>query len=268
MSVQITDYRNIYTTIHLYVKNKVLRDWVGMEVGSLLTHYPEYGLYMPDYTEFDPDPNDMGNPKQNDRGRGWLYFEYPDLLNEQTIYVTVKQKNGAPLTQNTDYKINYAYGGIEMLNNKTPYKVDYTYHYTAVVDEWRQVNASYLPVVVVDMDTLSKEGFQLGAGEKFVQKGFVHIFASTRAERDDLIDIIHSAFYNHQFQPQDFSDGTPLEFDGTFNTGYNITTLSGALGGCAGYFDKVTTKTLQFNMVNDVNEFRARVQFELHTYMN
>ena len=268
MSVQITDYRNIYTTVHLYIKNTILRDWVGTEVGSLLTYSPDHGMYLPDYTEFDPDPNDIGYPKPNDRGRGWLYFEYPDLLNEQTSYVTVKQQDNTVLTQNTDYVINYAYGGIQMLNNKIPYTADYKYHYVAVVDEWRQVNASYLPIVVVDIDTLSKEGFQLGAGEKFVQRGFAHIFGSTRGERDDLIDILHSAFYNRQLQPRDFSEGTPLDYDGTFNTGYNIVTLSGALGGCASYFDKVTTKTLQFNMVNDVNEFRARVQFELHTNMN
>jgi hypothetical protein len=267
MSVQITAYRNIYTTVHLYVKNTVLREWTGTETDSLLTYDPDYGLYMPDYTAFDPDPNEMGYPKPNERGRGWTYFDYPDLESEQTSLVTVRRQNGAALTQNVDYTINYAYGGIEMLNNKIPYDVDYIYNYVAVVDEWRQAIAPYLPVVVVDMSTLSKEGFQLGAGERWVQRGYSHIFASTRAERDDLLDILFSGFYNKQLSPQDFSEGTPLSFDGTFNTGYNIVTLSGVVGPCASAFLDVTSKVLQFNMVNDINEFRASVQFDLHTYM-
>ncbi|MCK4977163.1 MAG: hypothetical protein KAS36_09545, partial [Anaerolineales bacterium] len=147
-------------------------------------------------------------------------------------------------------------------------EVDYQYNYIATVEEWRQTNRSSLPVVVVDTGTLNKEGFQLGAGDLNINRGNVYIFGSTKAERDDLLNIIYDAFHNRQRQPQDFADGTPLDFDGTFNTGYNITTLSGALGACATHFQNVIARPLQFNMVNDVNEFRGRVQFEMYTYMN
>jgi hypothetical protein len=268
VSVQITDYRNISLTIHLYIKNTILYDWVSTEVNSALTLDPKTNLYMPDYSEFDDELNDMAYPVPNDRGRGWIYFDYPDLTNEQTTQVTVRDSGGATLTQNTDYIVNYAHGGVQHIAGNKPYEVDYQYNYIATVEEWRQTNRSSLPIVVVDTGTLNKEGFQLGAGDLNINRGNVYIFGSTKAERDDLLNIIHDAFHNRQRQPQDFADGTPLDFDGTFNTGYNITTLSGALGACATHFDNVIARPLQFNMVNDVNEFRGRVQFEMRTYMN
>lgn len=268
MSVQITDYRNIALTIHLYIKNTILYDWDGTEVNSLLTLDPKTNLYMPDYSDFDDELNEMAYPVPNDRGRGWIYFDYPDLTNEQTTQVTVRDSGGATLTQNTDYIVNYAHGGVQHIAGNKPYEVDYQYNYIATVEEWRQTNRSSLPIVVVDTGTLNKEGFQLGAGDLNINRGNVYIFGSTKAERDDLLNIIHDAFHNRQLQPRDFSDGTPLDFDGTFNTGYNITTLSGALGACATHFDNVIARPLQFNMVNDVNEFRGRVQFEMRTYMN
>jgi len=268
VSIQITEYRNLSLTLHLYIKNSILYDWVGTEIDSLLTLDPNTNLYLPDYSEFDDELNEMGYPVPNDRGRGWVYFDYPDLTNEQTTQVTVRDKNGATLTQNTHYKINYTHGGIQYLNGNKPYEVDYKYNYIATVEEWRQTNRSSLPVVVVDTGTLSKEGFQLGSGDLFSNRGNIYIFASTKAERDDLLDIIHNALHNRHIQPQDFSDGTPLDFDGTFNAGYNIVYLDGALGACATHFENVVARPLQFNMVNDVNEFRGRVQFDMRTYMN
>ena len=49
----------------------------------------------------------MGYPVPNDRGRGWIYFDYPNVTNEQTTQVTVRDSGGATLTQNTNYKVNY-----------------------------------------------------------------------------------------------------------------------------------------------------------------
>ncbi|MCK4978148.1 MAG: hypothetical protein KAS36_14535, partial [Anaerolineales bacterium] len=79
MSVQITDYRNMSLTLHLYIKNTILYNWVGTEVNSLLTLDPKTNLYTPDYSDFDDELNDMAYPVPNDRGRGWIYFDYPDV---------------------------------------------------------------------------------------------------------------------------------------------------------------------------------------------
>jgi hypothetical protein len=190
------------------------------------------------------------------------------LTNEQSTQVTVKDSGNNTLTQGVHYEVNYAHGGIKKLSGNDPYTVDYNYNYISVVEEWRQEKRPSLPIVVVDIGTLNKRGFQLGAGDIFINRGSVYIFGTTKAERDDLLDIIHSAFHQRQLQPQTFEDGTPLDFDGTFNTGYSITYLSGALGSCATHFENVVARPVQFNMVNDVNEFRGRVQFEMHTYMN
>jgi hypothetical protein len=213
----------------------------------------------------------MAYPVPNDRGRGWIYFDGSlDTEQNQTTVSGVRDAGGTLLVQGTDYKVNYAYGGIYRMPGKpAPASTElYKYHYVAVIDEWRQTKRPSLPIVVVDIGTLNKEGFQLGAGDLFINRGNIYIFGSTRAERDDLLDIIYNAFHKRQIQPHDFSDGTPLDFEGFYNTNYSVVYLDGALGACATHFDNVIARPLQFNMVNDVNEFRGRVQFEMRTYMN
>ena len=78
MSIQITTFRNLHMSMHLYIKDTVLRNWYPQELNAAVTYDQDYGLYMPDY-------EGMGlEPLPNGRGRGWVYFDYPDLQNEQT----------------------------------------------------------------------------------------------------------------------------------------------------------------------------------------
>jgi hypothetical protein len=72
--------------------------------------------------------------------------------------------------------------------------------------------------------------------------------------------------YQRHLNIYDFSLGTPLEYDGFFNTGYVQTTLSGILD-CQATFENVVARTVYINRVSPLNEFRARIDFKLHTYM-
>ena len=254
MSVQITTFRNLHMSMHLYIKDTVLRNWYPQELNADVAYDQDLSLYVPDY-------EGMGlEPLPNGRGRGWVYFDYPDLQNEQSNQVTVY-----PATSNC--RVNYAYGGLEHTSGDVPTNVDFYWNYVSVVDEWpQQVNAPELPIVVVDISTIDKEPYQLGAGKKLVNPGMIHVFATSKAERDDLMSILHDAMYERHLNVYDFSLGTPLEYDGFFNTGYVQTTLSGTLM-CGTYFDNVVARTVYINRISPLNEFRARINFELHTYM-
>ena len=254
MSVQITTFRNLHMSMHLYIKDTVLRNWYPQELNADVAYDQDTGLYMPDYV-------DMGlEPLPNSRGRGWVYFDYPDLVNEQTNQVTVY-----PATSNC--RVNYAYGALEHNSGPIPTNADFYWNYVSVVDEWpQQVNAPELPIVVVDISTIDKEPYQLGGGKILVNPGMIHVFATSKAERDDLMSILHDALYEKHLNTYDFSLGTPLEYDGFFNTGYVQTTLSGTLV-CGSYFDNIVARTVYINRISPLNEFRARINFELHTYM-
>jgi hypothetical protein len=254
MSTQITIFRNLHNSLHLYIKNTVLRNWHAEELNAELTYDATTGLYLPDYAALELEP------RPDDRGRGWVYFDYPDLQNEQTTQVTVY-----PATCN--YRVNYVYGGIEHTSGDVPTEADFKWNYVSVVDEWpQQVNASELPIVVVDISTIDKGPYQLGGGKKLINPGMIHIFATSKAERDDLMSIIHDAMYEKHLKGYDFSDGTPLFYDGFFNTGYVQTTLSGILD-CGTSFENVVARTVYINQISPLNEFRARINYELHTFM-
>lgn len=254
MSTQITVFRNTHLSLHLHIKNTVLRNWFAQEIDADVTYDQTTGLYLPDYNDLGIEPNPVS------RGRGWVYFDYPDLENEQTSKVTVY-----PATSNTT--VNYAYGGLRHDSGDIPTSVDFYWNYISIVDEWpQQVNTSELPIVVVDISTINKGPYQLGGGKKLYYPGNIHIFAASRAERDDLMDIIHESMYERYLQIYDFSSGTPLTYDGFFNTSYQRTTLSGVLA-CGPSFENVVARTIMVNRISPLNEFRARIQFELQTYV-
>ena len=254
MSVQITTFRNIHMSMHLYIKNTILRNWFAEELAADLTYDETTQLYLPDYEGMELEP------RPDTRGRGWIYFDYPDLENEQPNQVTVYPAG-------SNYDVNYVFGGVRHTSGDIPDQADFNWNYVSVVDEWpQQVNASELPIVVVDISTIDKKPYQLGGGKKLVNPGMLHVFATTKAERDDLMSILHDALYEQHLTVYDFEDGTPLHYVGFFNTGYTQTTLSGILV-CGASFENVVARTVYINRISPLNEFRAKVNFELHTYM-
>lgn len=254
MSVQITIFRNMHMSLHLYIKNTVLRNWFAEELTADLVYDQTTQLYLPDYEEMGLEPSPAS------RGRGWVYFDYPDLENEQTSQVTVYPAG-------SNYDVNYAFGGVRHTSGDIPDQADFKWNYISVVDEWpQQVNASELPIVVVDVSTIDKGPYQLGGGKKLMNPGSIHIFAATKAERDDLMSIIHDAMYERHLNVYDFELGTPLHYDGFFNTGYEQTLASGILE-CQSTFENVIARTVYINRISPLNEFRARVDFALHTFV-
>jgi len=247
----ISLFRNLELSFEIYLKDKILNDWKFDENGNSLTYNSELGLYCPDYSDFTPSPVD--------EGRGWSYFDENNFEIEQSNRVNVYPATSV-------CRINYMLGGIQHLSGPVPTAVDYNWNYVSVIDEWPQDRGvPELPFIVVNFADYSNRGFQLGGGIHRLDDCEVHIFASSKAERDDLTDTIYYGLYNRVMLPLDFSNGTPIDFDGFFNTGYSKTVISGSLV-CSTFFDNVRARRVNINQVSVINKFRSRISFRLNFY--
>jgi len=94
----------------------------------------------------------------NSRGRGWVYLDnYADNF-EQTNSVIVKDSLGTVIS-GTNLMLDYIDARVIFPNDTfNPAVVTYKWNYVAVVNEWSEVLASDVPVVVVDIVSFIKAG--------------------------------------------------------------------------------------------------------------
>jgi len=128
---------------------------------------------------------------------------------------------------------------------------------------------SELPVVVIGVSKFHKEGFQLGGG-KFVPRQIdINIFADNGAERDDITEALYNALYQKSCAYQSFQRGTMLDWDGTWNNGYQYTTVSGSsnlkFGNVVATIVRVSlnTPSNDVSILSDINRYRSRISFDM-----
>lgn len=211
-------------SLHHYIRNEVLKDFIETEKNVPLVYLDDISresgsaVYQAQ-SNMDPDPISVG--------RGWVYVDSSVSRTEQTSSVIVYDRYGAVIS-GSNYDVDYIDGRVIFPDKSyNPAAVTYKWYYTAVVDEWDLVQASDVPVVVVDMLGFSKEGFQLGGGKRVPRRVNIHIFASNQAEREDLSEAIYDGLYLKSCPLEGLEHGTMIDWDGRWNPDYTFTTMSG-----------------------------------------
>lgn len=296
-----------------YIKDTVLREFVEKEELvplELISEISCQGSYVyQSRSEMDPSPIE--------RGRGWAFFDCPTTDVEGDCVYSIEScvpefvtESGTDAQGNScmgtpeqservvlynedlttisgvDYLIDYVDGRV-IFDSTTvvPKYVDYYWNYVSVVDEWATIQASASPVVVIDTNGTNKTGYQLGGGKKVKRLVDIHIFASTTAERNDLVEVLYDGLYNKSAPVYDFKTGDVLDYDGTFygrktnnnklTSLFNRTTLNDLkiLHGRM-TFHKVSSRNLKLPlllsrdgvMLGDLNAYRSKISFEIETY--
>lgn len=309
-------------SLYRYIKDTALRTFVDLVEMASLDLIPDVScegsyVYKADTGErcahggYRPQ-----SPLPSDHGRGWLFFDCPELdengecvdnvrdqfvlvsgtdalgnacvgTPEQTSRVIVYDDalvtiSGVPLL------IDYVDGCVVLdTDSVVPSYIDYYWNYVSVVDEWPTGDAPEPPVVVIAIDQTNKKGYQLGAGKNIIRQANLHIFATSAAERADLLEVLYDALYEKCVPVFDFPTGDVLDADGTFygrktndnklTSLFNRTTLDdlGYLHGGMS-FHKVEARNVKTRLLFDgpqgaiqaslLNAYRATISFEIQTY--
>jgi hypothetical protein len=202
---------------------------------------------------------------------------------EQSSMVTVFDAN-LSVVSDLVYMVDYVDGRIvtDDPNLDIAY-VTYNWYYVSVVDEWALIQSADPPVVVLDIQTTYKEGYQLGAGKKVIRKVELHVFASSTAERKDLLDTLYDGLYLRSCPLYDFPLGDVLDYDGTFygrkdnpnklTSLFDRTSNKNIIGNLQ--FENVTARNVGLppilsrnreEVMSDLNAYRAKVSFDLISY--
>ena len=298
-------------SLYLYLKDTVLNNFVEVEEYIQLQLMPE----LSDLTSYVYEAVTTMDPIPTDPGRGWVYFDTVSGTNNCTPFTSVSGMNGdgditygtpeqservivyetnvggtLDIVPWTDYMIDYVDGRIISSRAlETPY-VTYYWNYVSIVDEWPAIEASDVPVIVLDIHGTDKAGYQLGGGKKVIRKVDIHIFASNPAERNDIVEVIYDGLYNKSCPLYEFVTGSVLDYDGTFygrrdlldrvpnptnklTYMYSREVISGA---SSFYFDNVTSRHVNLPILmsqsgnqiilSDLNAYRSKLSFNLISY--
>ena len=298
-------------SLYLYLKDTVLNNFVEVEEYISLQLMPE----LSDLTSYVYEAVTTMDPIPTDPGRGWVYFDTVSGTNNCTPFTSVSGMNGdgditygtpeqservivyetnvggtLDIVPWTDFMIDYVDGRIISSRAlETPY-VTYYWNYVSIVDEWPAIEASNVPVIVLDIHGTDKAGYQLGGGKKVIRKVDIHIFASNPAERNDLVETLYDGLYNKSCPLYEFVTGSVLDYDGTFygrrdlldrvanptnkltylfsrETVSNMTSL---------YFNSVTSRHVNLPILmsqsgnqiilSDLNAYRSKISFDILSY--
>lgn len=239
--------------------------------------------------------NTQTTPSPFEYGRGIVYFDdiasyYLDLIDFTTISGTPEQSNRVVLydkylnnIDDSSYMIDYVSGNIIMLDTIVPKYIDYYSYYVSVVDAWDYLSTSSSPVIVLDINSTKKKGYQLGGGKEVTRESNIYIFASSSAERSDLTELLYDGLYQKSIPIYDFLHGSVLDYDGTFfNRKRNLdkstnlfsrTTVSGTTNM---RFENLEAKNISLPLsllkgnesstINNLNKFRSKLSFTLSYY--
>lgn len=236
MSYEMSLLRKEDLSLYFYIKDIVLKNFQETAEDEYLVPVPELcGENSYVYRcLFD------SVPSPDEEGRGWLYFDTsvsgtgcssfhqisglngdgnaaygtPEQYNKVIVYETTP--NGVEVVDWREYMIDYVDCRVISERELTLPKITYTWNYVSVVDEWSASLAANPPVVVVDIDSTSKKGYQLGGGRKVEREVKLHVFASSKAERNDIVDTLYDGLFNKRCQLLNFTSGSALDYDGTF----------------------------------------------------
>lgn len=278
------------TSLYLYIKDLALEYFIEKQEQDNLIKVEEMSQGISDVYEIDS----LLEPSPFERGRGLVYFDDgfdTCLINTATYSGTPEQSSRVvvydqtmSVIPDTKYMIDFIDGRIICAKDITPSYIDYHWNYVSVVDEWSAIQAANSPVVVVDISGTDKKGFQLGAGKQIDRKVNLHIFASSTAERNDLVEILYDSLYLKSCALYELPNGSVLDYDGTFYgrrenmakeaTLFSRETVSGT---SRLMFENVVSRHINLPismskgrddvMLSDLNAYRSKITFDLRSYI-
>lgn len=277
------------TSVYLYIKDLALNYFVEQQEKENLILQTAMSTATSDVYEIDS----VLEPSPFERGRGLVYFDDgfdSCLVNSTTYSGTPEQSNrivvydeSMVIIPDSEYIVDYLDGRIITGKGITPSYIDYHWYYISVVDEWSAIQASDSPVVVLDISGTDKKGFQLGAGKQVDRKCSLHIFASSPAERNDIVETLYDALYLKSCALYELPKGSVLDYDGTFygrknninkdETLFSRTTISGT---SRLMFENVSSRHINLPiamskgrddvMLSDLNAYRSKITFDIRSY--
>jgi hypothetical protein len=318
MTYEMKTLRKEDVSLYYYIKDVVLCDFVEKEEVIPL----QYMELISDSNSYVYEAVTETTPNPTERGRGWVYFDeasvsggyfvttigtradgttisgVPEQSNRVTVYTGYTVSSGVivptGVISDSEYMVDYMDGRIVTSGTVSPVYVDYYWNYVSVVDEWAAVEAANPPVVVIDMHGTDKSGYQLGGGKMVTRKVDLHIFATSTAERNDIVETIYNGLYLKSAPVLDLPLGTALDYDGTWywrrNNMNKLQTLfdigraeydpnenpynCSAIGNIR--FDNVTarhvslpllmTRSKDDVMLSDLNAYRSKISFDMVSY--
>lgn len=276
-------------SLYLYIKDSALNFFIEKQEQENLFKVEEMSQGISDVYEIDS----LNEPSPFERGRGLVYFddEFDTcLVNSATCSGTPEQSSRVivydqtmTVVPDTKYMIDYIDGRVICAKDVEISYIDYYWNYVSVVDEWSAIQASNSPVVVVDVSGTDKKGYQLGAGKQIDRKVNLHIFASSTAERNDLVETLYDSLYLKSCALYELSNGSVLDYDGTFYgrrenmektaTLFSRETVSGT---SRLMFENVVSRHINLPismskgrddvMLSDLNAYRSKISFDLRSY--
>lgn len=253
-------------SLNHFIRFNILDEYIETDTSVPLT-------YLPDISSTDSyvyQAESIRIPLPTDLGRGWVYLDnYGDTIEQQnavTVYDSLSN-----VISGSNYLIDYVDGRVITSGTVTPATVTYKYFYVASLNEWWDVEAAGVPVVVTNLESFEKVGFQIGGGKKPIRRGHLHIFATDRAERDDLVELLYDGINEKCCPNQNWPKGTLIDWDGTFHDDYvyEIIQYSSCL-----HIENVMARNINppllgginrtdLTMLSDLNKYRARVDFDM-----
>lgn len=253
-------------SLHHFIRYHILDEYIEMEYNALLDYLPD--ISEPTSQVYTATSSRI--PVPTELGRGWVYLDKYGDTTEQQSAVVVYDSVGSVIS-GTSYMVDYVDGRVVTSGTVTPAAVTYKYFYVSLVNEWEDLESASAPVVVVNLESFEKEGFQLGGGQRVPRRGHLHIFASTRAERDDLIELLYDGINQKCCPNQSWPQGSILDWNGTFNNNYTYDTVQ--YSSCL-HIEKVVARNINpplmggipvndITMLSDLNRYRARIDFDM-----
>jgi len=259
-------FRKEDLSLHHYIRYNVLNEYVETDTEAPLEYLPDVSttgsyVYEVQSSRFPP-PTSLG--------RGWSYIDAYGGVTEQQNSVTVYDSVGSVIS-GSEYMIDYIDGRVITSGSVTPAAVTYKYLYVSLVNEWQDVEAADVPVVVIDLNSFEKVGFQLGGGKRVPRRGYLHIFATNQAERDDLMELLYDGINEKCVSNQNWTNGSMLDWNGTWNDDYVYELVQYESGL---HVENVRARHItppftmgiprtDHTMLSDLNRYRARIDFDM-----
>lgn len=198
-------------SIYNFIKHELLaRDFIEQleNVELELTN----GVYTPVLTGYDPSPASTG--------RGLVIFDDTLVNGKYIIDTTSEQTSKVSVSGATSYDIDYITGAVKNPDT-APTDITFYWHYVSTLDAWPGTDPPALPIVSVDMRSTYSLGLQLGGGKRKQRICVLDVFATNRAERDEITDALESGLIHRTITVKDFSQGNYLNYDGTYNSSFD-----------------------------------------------
>jgi hypothetical protein len=259
-------FRKEDLSLHHYIRYNILHEYIETDTTAPLAYLPD--ISAPDSMVYESESN--REPSPTSLGRGWVYIDAYGDVTEQQNAVTVYDSVGSVIS-GSEYLVDYIDGRVITSGSVTPATVTYKYFCVSLVNEWQHVEAAAVPVVVIDLNAFEKVPFQLGGGKRIPRRGYLHIFATNQAERDDLMELLYDGINEKCVSNQNWTKGSMIDWNGTWNDDYiyelvqyesNLHIENVRARHITPPFTMGIPRT-DHTMLSDLNRYRARIDFDM-----